>query len=292
MHTPIMSSSSTLAERGKDDDKGRIFEETDALDTSQIIDELKGKVSDEYFYIVTDENGKEQPGLSYAGTKWIASQMAIGAKAHPLSVLHVDIVDSPDGLTYRAIATVEDTATGERRPGVYEQNKFRRKNVWGANHKKIGEEEVLVEMYRDGKPVGKVPARDPYAYTIAGSKATRNGLRAHMPETIILELFAKWKAERGKKPARKDVTSESKVSDVPPATPSSNAASLEAQLAYDLKPWTEDKDVEITPAQDVVEVKVVKSIATASSSALSKIMETYHAKKTIQGNDVTYTVAR
>jgi hypothetical protein len=120
-----MSTTTQLTE-GRDNEERRLqrFETADALDTAQIIDELKGVVSDEYFYVIKDENGKEQAGLSYSGTKWIASQMAVGEKPHPLSVEHVEVVDSPDGLYYRAVAIVKDLTTQEKRPGISEQPKF------------------------------------------------------------------------------------------------------------------------------------------------------------------------
>ena len=193
-----MSSTSIMTERKDADEDRRLprFEETDALDTAQIIAELRGEVSEDYFYTIKDETGKEQAGLSWAGTKWIASQMAVGKNPHPLSIEHIEVVESPDGSTFRAIATVKDLATGEKRPGVYEQSKFRRRNVWGENHKKIGEELVMVDMYRDGKKVGQEQQRDPHAYTIASSKATRNGLRHFMPEPVILEMYEQWKKNK------------------------------------------------------------------------------------------------
>jgi hypothetical protein len=258
----MSSASTTVEEREKG---SRVFEETDALDTAQIIDELKGKMSDEYFYTIVDEGGKEQAGLSYAGTKWIASQMAVGENPHALSVLHVDVVDSPDGQTFRAIATVEDTATGERRPGVYEQNKYRRRNVWGEKHKKIGEEEVMVEMYRDGKPIGKVPARDPFAYTIAASKAARNGMRSFMPEPVILKLYQQWKTNKGKAGSPKDITGEAQVRDIPAEKPAGGKTLEEAQYAlrvYDVTVKEEDKRflVALGPKVTTNELEEMKQI--------------------------------
>ena len=282
-----MSTSSITERKEEEGTRTHRFEEADALDTAQIIAELRGEVSDEYFYTIKDETGKEVAGLSYAGTKWIASQMAVGDNAHPLSIEHIEIPESPDGLTFRAIATVKDLATGEKRPGVYEQNKFRRRNVWDSNHKKIGEEEVLVEMYRDGKPIGKEPQRDPHAYTIASSKATRNGLRSFMPEPVILKLYEQWKTNKaGKKesPATtaKDITKDSQVRDV------QKTATLES-LRKELEDFPEARLVIVEGGWEVV-VADGSTMTPESRTALAGLMRGYGGKASMEGTSVTYRI--
>ena len=289
-----MSTTSTTTER-KDDEGGRLrrFEETDALDTAQIIAELRGEISDDYFYTIKDESGKEVAGLSWSGTKWIASQMAVGDKPHPLSVEHVDVVESPDGSTFRAIATVKDLATGEKRPGVYEQSKFRRRNVWDGHHKKIGEEQVMVDMYEGDRKVGREPQRDAFAYTIASSKAVRNGMRHFIPEPIILSMYEQWKANKnkgGKKEPPKDVTKESTVKDAPPPSPAKIVGANLAKIAADLKDFTDLGGATLEEVEGGFEVKQGAGLSEEGKASLRALMRTYGAKVSLEGESVTYSI--
>lgn len=149
------------------------FEEMDALDERQISDEMKGNILSEYFYEI---QGKW--GLSYAGIKAVAARFA--AQGFPISVEHLEIVPSEDGLTYRAIAVAKNLHSGEKRTGAAE-----------------------VERYLDDAHTRPKP----FAYTLAGSKAQRNAIRHFLPETVIQEAYAEFKGQS--KP--RDVTKEAKV---------------------------------------------------------------------------------
>jgi hypothetical protein len=199
------------------------------------------------------------------------------------------VVESPDGSTFRAIATVKDLTTGEKRPGVYEQSKFRRRNVWDGHHKKIGEELVMVDMYEGDKKVGREPQRDPFAYTIASSKATRNGMRAFIPEPIILSMYEQWKKNKGgKKEPAKDITKETKVADVPGAkVVAPNRAKLEA----DLKDFLDLGGAEIKEVDGGFEVKQGAGLSEEGKASLRALMKTYGAKSVLEGDSLTYKVA-
>ena len=270
-----MSTSSALAERKEEAERAAPFEEMDRLDEKQIVDDIKGHIIEQFFYRFKDK-GVEKVGLSFSGVKWMAEQLV--SEGRLLSIIHTEIRESADGKSYFADATCQELKTGMKRNGHTQQQKF----------------------YKDG-------SENPFAYTLAGSKSERNAMRHFIPETAIQEGYKEWAKKGGKAVpvGAKDVTDEAKVSDVPkkdaPATPASQPpaaealgldATLDARLAYDLKPWAEDGDVVIAPFTDYVEVKVMKTIAGPSAAALSKVMETYKARKALAGNQLLFTVAR
>ena len=144
------------------------FVEMDVLDEKQISDELKGHVLETYFYEV---QGKI--GLSWAGIKAVAARYE--AQGFPISVEHVEVTESPDGKTYRAIAVAKNLMTGAKRTGAAEQGKF-----WD--------------------PEGTKPRE--FAYTLAASKAQRNAIRHFLPETVIASALQEWKDKKQKLPSK------------------------------------------------------------------------------------------
>lgn len=137
---------------------------SDALDTDQILEELRGNVIEEYFYKFTAK-GASKPtiGMSFAGVKYVASLMADNEHPHPISVEHVEIRESIEGNSWVATAMAKDLSNGVKRWGDYEQRKFDDKGV----------------------PI-------PFSYTLASSKAQRNAIKHHIPETMIQEGYRKW----------------------------------------------------------------------------------------------------
>jgi hypothetical protein len=271
-----MSASSTSLER--QEVRSGIFEEADRLDEDQIIAELKGKVIEEYFYEIPDKTtGKVTIGLSWAGTKWMAAKSA--DEGHPLSVEHVEIIESPDGLTYRAIATVKDLNTGQKLQGVYEQDRLLRRGVWEGK-KKVGEEIVMTPVFKNGAKIGEEQARNQFAYTLAGSKAQRNGLRHFMPEPTIIATYKAWKEKRDKgKFGGKDVTAESKVSDVAnPPPPPKGATVSKDQLEFMLQKEVKDGSIAVeTAIEGGFIVKILKNLAQDNFKSIGDALKDYGA---------------
>lgn len=141
------------------------FQAMEALDEGQITKEMQGHIISEYVYEV---QGKM--GLSWAGIKAVAERMK--NQGQPISVEHVDIVQSEDGATFRAIAVAKNLATGEKRTGASEQKRFYDK-------------EQTKEI--------------PFAYVLCGSKAQRNAIRHFIPETAIVAAIEEWKKNRQSK---------------------------------------------------------------------------------------------
>lgn len=140
----------------------------EALDEEQIKKEMNGHIISEYVYEV-----QGRTGLSWAGIKAMAERMK--AQGQPLSVEHVEIAESPDGSTFRAIAVCRNLMTNEKRTGAAEQPRFYDKE--------------------QTKPV-------PFAYVLAGSKAQRNAIRHFLPEAAIVAAIDEWKRNRQKLPSK------------------------------------------------------------------------------------------
>lgn len=153
----------------------------DKLDESQIIKEMEGKVISEYFYEFT-ERGIKKVGLSFAGVKYMANVMR--NENNPLSIIYSNIEESPDGKAWLGNAVCENLSSHEKRAGHFLQPKTRTS----------GDE-------------------NPFAYTLAGSKAERNAMRHFMPESAIVKAKEAWEKLNGKA-ATRDITSEAKVVDV------------------------------------------------------------------------------
>ena len=202
-----MTASTTAIERTDD---SKPFQEMDVLDEQQITEELKGHILESYFYEV-----QGRPGLSYAGIKAVAARYA--AQGHPISVEHVEIVASEDGLSFRAIAVAKDLTTGEKRTGAAE-----------------------VERWMDSDM--KKPK--PFAYTMAGSKAQRNAIRHFLPESVIEAAYKEFREKKkGGAVKAQDVTIESRIV---------NSLSRD-EIAFSLKDF---EGVEVTQQGDEVQVSV------------------------------------
>jgi len=138
------------------------FQAMEALDEQQITDEMKGHIIDSFVYEVAGKTG-----LSWAGIKAMAERMK--NQGQPISVEHMEITQSEDGMTFRAICIAKNLATGEKRTGASEQKRFYDK-------------EMTKEV--------------PFAYVLAGSKAQRNAIRHFLPESSITAAIDEWKSKR------------------------------------------------------------------------------------------------
>lgn len=144
--------------------KDQHFEIMDREDELQIVEELKGKVIDKYFYEFEDTDKRKVVGISYAGTKYIALRKG--------NIETVEIHAEDCGSEYVCYVIVKDTKRNISMPG-------------GASQpKKI--------KLRSGE---EIP--DKFAYAKVISKATRNAIRALIPEELIKQLYKIWKEKGG-----------------------------------------------------------------------------------------------
>jgi molybdopterin converting factor small subunit len=155
-------------------DEFSIFEK---LDEQQIVEELEGKVITEYFYSFL-VGGREVTGISWAGIKAVARYMSMQNAQHGLrgiEVLPIDLEKDIKETDQYIIATARavDHGTGLSMVGISKQAKY--------------------VVRRDGT---QVP--DEFALVKACSKAMRNAIRALIPESIIIEMYNKWKEGENK----------------------------------------------------------------------------------------------
>jgi len=152
-------------------DEFSIFEK---LDEQQIVEELEGKVITEYFYSFL-VGGREVTGISWAGIKAVARFMSMQNSQHGLGgieVLPIDIEKDIKETDQYIIATARavDHGAGLSMVGISKQPKYITR--------------------KDG-----TQALDEFALVKACSKAMRNAIRALIPESIIIEMYNKWKEE-------------------------------------------------------------------------------------------------
>ena len=135
---------------------------TEAMDEQQIIDEMQGRIIDQYFYEF-EENGRTVTGLSWAGVKYIATKMA--AQGHPISMVDMKLEEKDDRWTVTVAS--KDLATGEQRY-AYSSTK---------------------KLYKSG-------AENMFAAQTTLNKGQRNAIRVFIPEAAIVEAFKEWKARK------------------------------------------------------------------------------------------------
>lgn len=131
------------------------FRMIERFDEEQIENEIQGKMIEQMFYSF-DSGGRKVIGISYAGVKTIAM------KKGSFETKDLRVIDG--GNEWCAVVVIEDKVRKLSLPG-------------GASQMK---EMVL----RDGSKV-----RDNFAFAKAISKATRNALRALIPEEYIKQLY-------------------------------------------------------------------------------------------------------
>jgi hypothetical protein len=142
------------------------FEELDSLDEGAIVSELKGGIIEKYFYEFR-QGANQIVGISWAGIRHIASRMV--GQGHPISVVEMSVTYDGSTESYRALACAEDLSTHERRWGAFEQpKKFQNSND------------------------------NPFAYTLAQTKAERNAIRKFIPELAIQEAYKEYKSKFGR----------------------------------------------------------------------------------------------
>lgn len=135
-------------------------------DERQIVEEMQGRVLQEYFYSFK-AGDREIIGLSYAGVKQIAREMA--RRQEPIDIEDLEIKEDEESI--QVVAKAVNMVTKEHRFGASRQPK--------------------VMTLRDGSE-----KEDHYALQKAISKATRNALRAFIPEEIIVEIYKEWRKQR------------------------------------------------------------------------------------------------
>jgi|GEM_PF-2657323 len=156
-------------------DEFSIFEK---LDEQQIVEELEGKVITEYFYSFLIA-GREVTGISWAGIKAVARFMSMQNAQHGMGgieVLPIDIEKDIKETDQYIIATARavDHGAGLSMVGISKQPRYITR--------------------KDG-----TQALDEFALVKACSKAMRNAIRALIPESIIIEMYHKWKEENQSK---------------------------------------------------------------------------------------------
>ena len=127
-------------------------------DETQILEELKGNVIQEFVYSFK-QGSREITGLSYAGVKQIALEMGNIHCSEP-------VVSEMNG-SWVCKVKVVDTYRNMEMWGVSCQPKMM-KTQWG-------------------------PKEDDFGLQKAVSKAERNALRKLMPEKLIVEMIKEWK---------------------------------------------------------------------------------------------------
>ncbi|MEM3264575.1 MAG: hypothetical protein QXH07_01300 [Thermoplasmata archaeon] len=154
------------------------YELFDMLDSKQIVDYMETSLAQEYFYQFTLE-GREVIGISYSGTIAIAKTISAHNKTLGLGGLEVlpDVIMLETEDKYRAFVRAKDNATGLIVLGYAEMPKVRK--IWIDKSK---------NEYTSKE--------DPFASTIAVSKATRNALRHLIPEKEIISLYNEWRQNK------------------------------------------------------------------------------------------------
>lgn len=173
------------------------FEMIEAWDENQITEEMKGKIIEEYFYEF-DVGGKKVVGISFSGTKHVGRKMA--ELGQPIVIQKVVIEETPDEFIAEAHAV--NNKTGFGMIGLAVQPK------------------MMTLRDKSKKP-------DSFARVKAHSKAQRNAIRNHIPETAIKEGYKEWRELKGGK--QNNLPSPSK----PPAAPAQKpAASAPQKIEY------------------------------------------------------------
>lgn len=157
----------------------------DALDSEQIVEYFETTLSGEWFYSFP-QDGKTVTGISFSGTveaaKIVSAKHFMENKGGIEVLSDIMLIDLPD--KYRALARATDHAIGLTMPGFAEVRKMKH---------------VCVDKDRaTGKCLRYEDKEDPYAATIAISKATRNALRHLIPEKEILAMYNEWKTKKGR----------------------------------------------------------------------------------------------
>lgn len=137
------------------------------LDELQIAEEMKGRVVTQYFYEFPSR-GATITGLSYAGVKAIARELAARGEAITIEDVKIERFVEQDGAdVVTCLARSKNLRTGEVRFGIASQ--------------------ALAMNTREGK------RPDPFAATKALNKAQRNAIRQFIPEVVINEMYRAWK---------------------------------------------------------------------------------------------------
>lgn len=149
----------------------------DRLDEIQLVEELTGRIVPEYFYEYST-GGRTITGVSQAGIKAVVREMSRRGEA--LSVEHVEFEEGEDenGPWVGCLATVRNLRSGEIRFG------------YAAQSRKM--------KLRSGTIIS-----DPFAKIKALNKGQRNGVRAFVPEVVLIAMFREWKAARNPEAAKR-----------------------------------------------------------------------------------------
>lgn len=153
----------------------------DALDNDQIVKYMETAMEQSYFYVIPMDN-REIYGISYAGTIAVAKALSAKRKINGEGGIEIlpDVIVTETSDTIRAIVRAKDKSIDLIVIGTSEQPKMKK----------------ICERRENGKCVQYRLEVDPFAYTIAVSKASRNALRQLIPEDAILQLYADWKNKK------------------------------------------------------------------------------------------------
>lgn len=139
------------------------FTEMERVDEDQMIEEMRGRVLDNFVYVIESKTktGETKPNfyLTYAGIKTIIQRMG------NITIEDVVVTETED--TYRAKAIVRNTKNNMQVLGIVEQSKTMK--------------------LKDGTTV-----RDEFALQKATSKAIRNAYRLLIPEAVASAIIQEW----------------------------------------------------------------------------------------------------
>ena len=143
------------------------FEVMDSLDEDQIIDEMKGKMIEEYVYQFM-QGGVLVTGIAYAGIKHITSRRG------GYEDIEFKVAWNEEFQEFEAWIKIRDNTNGNTAIGLAYQSK----DVYSKKQNRL------------------IPNK--FAKLMAYSKARRNGLRTLMDEAPIKIFVAKWLKENKK----------------------------------------------------------------------------------------------
>ena len=150
--------------------KDEEFDALDKMDEEQILAELKGDLVDKFFYEfqqwdAESRSKKTVVGISYAGTKQIVQAQG------GFETMSINVTEGPED--FFAYVIVKNKKKDLTMPGGAQQPKTMTYKDYNSGE---------VKTRKDDKAVAKVV-----------SKATRNAIRATIPEEVIKALYLKYK---------------------------------------------------------------------------------------------------
>lgn len=226
----------------------------EAKDDEQIMEELKGRIVEEYFYEfklkLKDGSERQVTGISWAGIKQLARVQGNVRVSRP------EIQETDEH--FRVVCSAEDPS--------------RNVVMWGAAQQPK-------KILKDGSEI-----EDNFALTKCLSKGQRNAIRALFPETIIKHAYEMWKAKKVPPPQP--------VKEVPPkepvATPAAGATreELEELLDSEFKEGT----LQLVGKEDHFEIVIINPIDGKKHKEIGQLLAHYGGRYTPEGGRLFWTV--